>query len=441
MDYKKSDGRYEVKNLNYDFKDGCKFATKLDSEDKLYHLRDRFYLNEGEIYMDGNSLGLSSKDAEKSLLNVFDVWRREAIKIWGTENGRYFNFSRNLAEKLKGLINADADEIIVMGSITTNIHQAISTFYKPTEKRYKILMDELNFPTDIYAVKSIIELKGYKPEDALIEVKSRDGRTICEDDIIEDMSDDVALILLPSVLYRSAQLLDMKRITSEAHKRGILIGWDLAHSMGSVPHDFKDINPDFAVWCSYKYLNGGPGANAGMYINKRHFNKSAGLKGWFGNKDESQFLMSHDFEQDKDANGWLLGTHNIFSMAPLDGALNVFNEVGIGNIRNKSLHITAYLMYLIDTRLVKLGYGIGNPREDHKRGGHICLEHDEAYRISLALRDNSIIPDYREPNVIRLAPVALYVSYNEVYRLVEILEKIVNEKEYENYSLDRVTVL
>lgn len=423
------------------FKDGLEFAKQLDKSDLLNPIRNRFYINEGEIYMDGNSLGLCSKDAEEALLQLFNVWRREGIKIWSVDNNRYLNFSSHIAQKLKDLIHSDADEIIVMGSITTNLHQGIATFYTPTRDRYKIMVDDLNFPTDIYAIESIIELKGYQVEDVLIKVKSRDGRTISEEDVISKMDHDVALILLPSVLYRSAQLLDMELLTREAHKRGIIIGWDLAHSIGSVPHDFKKIDPDFAVWCSYKYLNAGPGATAGMYINRRHFNKSAGLKGWFGNKDESQFLMSHDFDQDKDANGWLLGTHNMFSMAPLDGVLNVFTQVGIETIRAKSLHITAYLMYLIDNKLSKYGFSVGNPRDDHRRGGHICLEHDEAYRISLALRDNKVIPDYREPNIIRLAPVPLYVSYEETYNLVEILERIFTNKEFEKYPLQKVTVL
>ena len=427
--------------MAFEFMDGLEFAMQLDKLDKLHYARDRFYLNEGEIYMDGNSLGVSSLDAEKALLNMFEVWRKEAIKIWGVEDGFYFNYSRKIADKLKSVINADRDEIIIMGSITTNIHQALAIFYSPTKERYKIIVDELNFPTDIYATKSVIQLKGFNVEEVLVSVKSRDGRTILEEDIISMMDDDVALILLPSVLYRSAQLFDMKLLTCEAHKRGIIIGWDLAHSIGAVNHDFKDINPDFAVWCSYKYLNAGPGATAGMYINKKHFSKTTGLRGWFGNKDESQFLMSHDFEPDTDANGWLLGTHNLFSMAPLYGSLMIFNEIGMENIRTKSLHITAYLMYLIDTKLSSYGFSIGNPREDDRRGGHVCLEHDEAYRISLALRDNNVIPDYREPNVIRLAPVALYVSYEEVYRLVEILEKIYINKEFEKYSLDKVTVL
>jgi kynureninase len=427
--------------MKYEFKDGLEFAKAMDEKDVLKQFRERFYIREDEIYMDGNSLGLASRDVEDSLQNMLRAWKDEAIKIWGAEEGRYFNYSRVLAEKAKDLINADPEEIIFMGSITTNIHQALATFYKPTEDRYKIIVDELNFPSDIYATKSMIELKGYSIEDALVRIGTRDGRTILEEDIIAEMKDDVALILLPSVLYRSAQLLDMERITREAHDKGILVGWDLAHSMGSVPHDFKKIDPDFAVWCTYKYLNGGPGATAGMFINKRHFGESSGLKGWFGSKDESQFFMSHDFDQDRDANGWLLGTHSLFSMAPIERSLDMFNEAGMDNIREKSLHITAYLMYLIDSKLARYGFSVGNPREDSRRGGHVALEHEEAYRISLALRDKKVIPDYREPNVIRLAPIALYNTYQEVYRLVEILEEIVVSKAYEKYTLDRVTVL
>ena len=253
--------------MAYEFKDGLAFAKELDQLDEIHNAREGFYLNEDEIYMDGNSLGLSSKNSEEALLNMFKVWRNEAIKIWGVKDGFYFNFSKKIAERLKDLINADPEEIIVMGSITTNIHQGLATFYNPTKERYKIIVDEINFPTDIYATKSIIQLKGYNVDDVLVVVQSRDGRTICEEDIIAKMNDDVALILLPSVLYRSAQLLDMALVTKEAHKRGIIIGWDLAHSIGSVHHDFKKIDPDFAVWCSYKYLNGGPGATAGMYIN------------------------------------------------------------------------------------------------------------------------------------------------------------------------------
>lgn len=427
--------------MNTEFKGNLDFAKKMDEKDVVKSYKLNYNIHENQIYMDGNSLGLSSNDAKEALDEAFEVWKNEGIQIWGTENGKYFKYSRTIANQIAPLINADVEEIAVMGSITSNIHQALATFYRPDSVRYKIVVDELNFPTDIYAVKSIIALKGFDEKDVLIKIKSEDGRTISEEAIIGAMSEEVTLILLPSVLYRSSQLLDMKRITEEAHKRGILIGWDLAHSIGAVPHDFMSIAPDFAVWCSYKYLNGGPGATAGLYINKRHFGVTAGLKGWFGNKDSTQFAMNHDFDQDLTAEGLLQGTPNIFSMAPLNGSLKHFNEAGMETLREKSLELTNYMMFLIDEKLISYGFVIGNPRENHRRGGHVALEHDEAYRISLALRDLGVVPDYREPNVIRLAPVPLYIGFEDTYRVIEVLEKIMKEKLYETYTLDRVTVL
>ncbi|NIZ18767.1 kynureninase [Entomospira culicis] len=425
----------------YQFKDDVSFAKNLDQQDPLAPFQKRFFKVENEIYMDGNSLGMASKDAQESLLTSLEDWKKEGIKIWNTKDGLYFNISRLIAKKTAPLLNADAQEIIATGTITANIHQVLATFYHPTKERYKIVVDELNFASDIYAVQSLIELKNLDPKDALITVKSRDSRTIATQDIIDAMREDVAIVWLPSVLYRSAQLLDMQTITETAHQRGILVGWDLAHSMGAIPHDFKAIDADFAVWCNYKYINGGPGASGGLYINKKHFGKKAGLRGWFGNKDATQFQLNHTFDQDIDANGWLIGTPNIFSLTPLLGALQIFEEAGIHQIRQKSLHITAYLMYLIDHKLKPFGYTVGNPREDQFRGGHVSLEHEEAYRISIALRDLHVIPDFREPNVIRLAPIALYNTYEEVYRVVEILQTIIVDKLYEQYSINRGTVV
>jgi kynureninase len=423
------------------FESSLHFAKQKDLEDPLRKFRERFINNKGQIYMDGNSLGLCSKDAKEALYHVIEMWEKHGIDIWSIEDSKYFLYQKVLGEKLAKLIHANNDEVTVMTNTTINIHQGISTFYRPTKERYKILVDDLNFPTDRYAVDSQVKLKGYTVEEAVKVISSQDGRFILEDLIIEGMTDDVALILLPSVLYRSAQLLDMKRITEEAHKRGIIIGWDLCHSIGVVPHDFQDINPDFAVWCNYKYLSAGPGAIAGFYINKKHFEKEPGLAGWHGNKKETQFKLLNKFDHELSAHGWQTGTQPLFSMAPLEGVLNIFDEAGIKNIRLKSLDITAYLMYLADERLTKYGYTIGNPREDEKRGGHVCLEHEEAYRICQALKDHQVIPDYRESNVIRLAPVALYISYEEVYRLVDILEDIVKYKEYEKYSNKRTLVV
>ncbi|WP_127959923.1 kynureninase [Serratia microhaemolytica] len=425
--------------LSREFKDGLAFAQEMDQQDVLRPIRDRFYQIPGEMYMDGNSLGLCSKDAEESLISMLEIWKNEGIKLWN--HPKHFRYTDVIAKLTAPLLNADPLEIVTVGSTTSNIHQCLATFYHPTEKKYKILVDDLNFPSDRYAVDSMVMLKGLKVEDAVKVVCSRDGRTLSEDDIIEAMTDDVALVHLPSVLYRSSQLVDMEKVSKAARERGIIIGWDLCHSVGSVPHDFKAIEPDYAVWCTYKYLSAGPGAVAGMYINKKYFSTRPGLAGWWGNKDETQFQLSHTFEHQQDATGWQVGSPHFFSMAPLAGSLKIYEEVGMEKIRAKSLHITAYLMYLIDTRLSQYGYSVGNPREDDRRGGHVSLEHDDAYRICIALKNNRIIPDFREPNVIRLAPVALYNSYEEVYQLVNVLEKIAANKEYENFSSARALVV
>ena len=422
------------------FELGAEFAAKLDAADPLYAVRDRFYLNEGEIYMDGNSLGLCSKDAEEATLRALEAWKTNGINIWNMEDGKYFLYPSYIGGLLAGLIGADKDEVTVTNSTTINIHQAVATFYHPTETRYKILVDDLNFPTDIHAVVSQVALKGLDPADAVKVVKSPDGRMIDEDAVIAAMTDDVALCLLPSVLYRSAQLLNMEKVSAAARERGVIIGWDLCHSIGAVPHNFKQIDADFAVWCNYKYVNGGPGAVGGLYVNRRHFGKVPGMAGWHGNDKSTQFQLSHTHTPSNDVDGWLTGTPPILSMAGTEGMINIFNDVGLDKVREKSLNITAYLMYLIDERLTQYGYSVGNPREDEIRGGHVALEHAEAYRICQALKSYRVIPDYREPNVVRLAPVALYVSYAEVHRLVDILEEIARDKIYEKFSMERTGV-
>lgn len=413
------------------------YAKEMDKLDPLRKVRDRFYVQPDEIYMDGNSLGLASKDAEETLVRMMETWKKEGIKLWDA----LFHYAGKLGEMSAPLINANPDEVVITGSTTINIHQCISTLYKPTKERYKILVDDLNFPTDRYAVDSQVRLRGYDPKDAVKVVKSSDGRLIDEAAVIDAMTEDVAMILLPTVLYRSSQIVDMKRVTDAAHERGILIGWDLCHAIGAIPMDFQDIQPDFAVWCTYKYLSAGPGSIAGLYMNRKHFKETPGLAGWWGNKDDTQFELKHEFEHQHDASGWQIGSPSFLAMAPLEGTLTIFNEIGMSKIREKSLNITAYLMYLIDEKLSQYGYTVGNPREDSKRGGHVCLEHDEAYRICKALKEANIIPDFREPNVIRLAPIALYNTYEEVYTLVETLENIIVNKKYEKFSNERTLVV
>ncbi len=427
--------------MEKNFKLDIDYAKEMDSQDQLKSFKERFYLGEGELYFDGNSLGPYSKDAEEAIYNMLDVWKKEKILMWNIEDGRYFKYPQYLGSLFTPLVNADANEITVTNSTTINIHQALATFYKPTKNRYKILVDDLNFPTDIHAAVSQVKLKGLDPEDAIKIVKSRDGRIIEEDDIIDALTEDVAVALLPSLLYRSAQLLDMEKVTKVAHEKGIIIGWDLCHSIGSVPHDFKKIDPDFAVWCTYKHLACGPGSNAALYINKKHFGTEPGLAGWHGNKKETQFLLKHEHDPEKDVDAWLTGTPNMLSMAPIEGVVKLFNEAGIDNIRKKSLELTDYLIFLIEERLAKYGFANGTPIDHKRRGGHVALEHKEAYRICLALKEKKVIPDFREPNVIRLAPVALYCSFEDIYKLVDILEEIAITKAYEKFSEARALVV
>lgn len=415
-----------------------KYAKTMDSKDHLLPYKSKFLIPSKTYYMDGNSLGLCSQDSKTTLLETLEDWIEFGIQIWGIKEGKYYNYPRTLGAKMSQLIGARPHEVVCMGSITSNLHQLLATFYKPTENKYKILVDDLNFPSDIYAVKSILELKGFDLEESLVSVHSNDGRYLDEQEIIRAMDDKVALILLPSVLYRSAQVLDIEKITKEAHKRDILIGWDLAHGIGALVYDFNKIQPDFAVWCTYKYLNGGPGSSAGLYVNQKHFDKTVGLKGWFGSLPTKQFEMSHDFISANDAGAYLQGTPNILSMASLEGALDLFIETGMDQLRKKSLDLTDYLIRLIDDELERYGFKVGSPREHFKRGGHVALEHDKAYEISLAMRKAGVVPDYRAPNVIRLAPVPMYVSFEDVYHVVQIIKEIMEAEQYLNQESDQL---
>ncbi|WP_421383866.1 kynureninase [Bacillus salacetis] len=416
------------------------YAIEQDKKDELSRFKDEFYIKDNWYYMDGNSLGLLSKKAERSLLTSLEDWKQFGIDGWMDGKEPWFYYSEKLGKMTSPLIGSNEKETIVTGSITTNLHQMLSTFYQPEGKRTKILADELTFPSDIYAVKSQLELKGYDPGNDLVQVKSRDGLTLREEDIIDAMTNDIALILLPSVLYRSGQLLDMKLLTEEAHKRGIVIGFDLAHSIGAIPHQLHEWNVDFAVWCNYKYLNSGPGGVGGLFVHENHLGRKPGLAGWFGSKKEKQFDMEHTLTHSDTAGAFQIGTPHIFSLAPLLGSLEIFEEAGIENVRTKSLRLTAYLMNLIEDSLSEYGFTISNPQEDYRRGGHVCLQHEEAARICKALKQNGVIPDFRAPNVIRLAPVALYTSYQDVWKTVRILKDIMEEEQYKQFEKGRNVV-
>ncbi|WP_091587249.1 kynureninase [Alteribacillus bidgolensis] len=412
-----------------------KYAKELDQEDPLKDYREEFYIGDA-IYLDGNSLGLLSKRAEKSLMTILNSWKEYGIDGWTSGENPWYYLSRDLGKKLAPLVGAQAEEVIVTGSTTTNIHQLVSTFYKPTSKRYRILADDATFPSDIYALKSQLQLKGYNPSEALIQVESQ-GDILVEEQIIDQMKEDVALILLPSVLYRSGQILDMKRLTAEAHKRNIIIGFDLCHSIGAIPHELDKSDVDFAMWCTYKHINGGPGSVGALYVNKKHFGQNPGLSGWFSSRKDIQFEMKHELTADVDAGAFEIGTPHVLSMAPLIGSLNMFNEAGINSIRKKSLALTDYMLDLITYELKEFGFEIVTPLEHSKRGGHILLKHPYSASICKALKSARIIPDYREPNFIRLGPVALYNSFHDIWKTIQSLKQIMTEEKYKNFANKR----
>lgn len=416
------------------------FAEKMDKQDALASLRDYFYTKPGQIYMDGNSLGLCSKGAEAAVARTVADWKEHGIGIWTGAETNYFLYHDVIGARIAKLINADPEEVTVCANTTLNIHQVVATFWKPTKERYKIVIDELNFPTDRYAVVSQVASRGMDPDDVVKVVKSRDGKTMAEEDMIAAMTDDVALVLLPSVLYRSSQLLPLEKLAKAAHEKGILIGFDLCHSIGNVDHDFKKIDCDFALWCNYKYLSGGPGAPAGLYINKKHFNKKVGLAGWWGNRKDTQFELRDEFENAQNAGGWQTGTGAALSLSAIDGALEIYDKAEIKDLREKSLDLTAYMMFLIDHELMSYGFTVGNPREDSGRGGHVALEHADAIRINEALKAADVVPDFRYPDVIRLAPVPQYTRYVDVYDLIVRIKEIMDTKAYEKYENKAGTV-
>jgi len=429
--------------MKYDFEFSEDFAKQLDRKDDLLEYRDRFHVPDGTIYLDGNSLGLASKNAEESILRVLDEWKELGIRGWLEGEQPWFYFAEELGKRCAELVGAEEEEVVATGTTTVNIHSLISTFYEPKNNRTKILADELNFPSDLYALKGQIELKCLDPEEELILVPSEDGLTLDEEKIVEHMTDEVALILLPSVLYRSGQLLDIQYLTEEAHKRDIPIGFDCSHSVGAVPHEFDKWNVDFAMWCSYKYLNGGPGSTAFIYLNKEYFDKEPKLKGWFGYQKDKQFDLNVEFAPSKNAGGWQISSPAILNSAPLEGSFDIIEDAGIKNIRKKSKKITSYFVYLVEELLSEKPYNfkIGTPLDPDKRSGHIALMREkEAFRINEALKSMGVVPDFRPPNIIRIAPIALYNTYYEVWQVVQYLKKIIDEEKYKEFSKERKAI-
>lgn len=416
------------------------YAKQLDNKDELRRFKQEFYFPENQLYMDGNSLGLMSKRSEAALSKVINSWKEKGIDGWTEGEEPWFTYPEQLSERVAPIVGAKGHEVMVTGSITVNIHQMLSTLFHPTPEKNVIVVDELNFPSDIYAVESHLRLRGLDPQVTMRKVRSDDGYTLSMDAIEELLTDDVAILMLPSVLYRSGQLLDLKKITEKAHLKNIIVGFDLAHSIGSVPHSLHSDEVDFAIWCHYKYMNNGPGGSGGLFIHERHHHELPGLAGWFGSNKTKQFDMSHSFSKADGAGAYQIGTPNLFSTAPLSGSVELFEEAGIDNIRVKSLELTKYLRDLIQTQIGDYGFRDVTPIKNTDRGGHIALAHKEAARICKALKEANVVPDFRAPDIIRLAPISFYTSYADVWEMVQRLKYIMENETFKNFTNERNVV-
>lgn len=382
--------------------------------------REAFLLPRG-IYLDGNSLGPLTHAAQAAVERRLRQWQHGAVNAWE----EWFALSERLSPALARLLGSHPDEIITTGTTTSNLHALLATFYRPSGERRNLLATSLDFPSDLYALRAWADREGGR----LRLVPTRDGHTLHPDDLIASLTGDIALAWFPTVLYRSGQRLDVTGITREVRSRGILIGWDAAHSIGVMPHTLHDDGADFAVWCTYKYLNAGPGSPGGLFVHRRHAALRPGLPGWWGHEKESQFAMRSEFTPAPGAAGYQIGTPSILALAGLEGALAVFEEVDISEVRSRSLQLTEALIRLADEHLPELT--LRTPRAPEARGGHVVFEFPAARHLSLGLRARGVTPDFRPPDLLRLTPAPLYNTEVELEEAVAIMRELLDSGDLE----------
>jgi kynureninase len=411
------------------------FAREMDAQDPLRDFREHFYLPLGKdgkplIYFAGNSLGLMPKAAGKIVGQELDDWAKLGVDAHLEAVTPWYSYHETLRDPAARLIGAKPNEVICMNSLTVNLHLMMATFYRPTKSRFKILMEKPAFPSDTYAIKTQIVHHGLDPKEALVLAQPREGeftvRTEEIVDLIEKHANQLAVVMIGGVNFFTGQLFDIPKITSAAQQRGITVGFDLAHAIGNVPLSLHDWNVDFAVWCSYKYLNAGPGAVGGAFIHERHATNTElpRLAGWFGNDPNTRFRLhlEPEFIPVPSADGWQISNPPIFSMASLRASLAIFEQAGgMGTLREKSIKLTGYLEFLLNNA-GSTRYATITPQESGERGCQLSiLAHEHPKELFKELQAAGAKCDFREPNVIRAAPTPLYNSFHEVWRFAKIL--------------------
>jgi kynureninase len=413
------------------------FARQQDETDPLRQFRDRFHIpktQQGEplIYFAGNSLGLMPKTARLIVEQELDDWAALGVDAHLEGKTPWYSYHETVREPAARMVGARPAEVICMNSLTVNLHLMMATFYRPSKSRFKILMEDPAFPSDTYAVKTQIRHHGLAPEEALVLAGSRKSEfTVRTEDVLDQVDrhrDHLALVLIGAVNFFTGQLFDIKSITAAAQKHGIPIGVDLAHAVGNVPVSLHDWNVDFAAWCSYKYLNSGPGAVAGVFVHERHARNTSlpRFGGWFGNDPNTRFQMQlePEFIPVPTADGWQISNPPIFSMAPLRASFAIFDDAGgMTPLREKSIRLTGYLEFLLD-QIGSKRFTVITPRNSAARGCQLSiLAHEHPKALFATLQAAGVKCDFREPNVIRVAPAPLYNTFHEVWRFADILRR------------------
>jgi kynureninase len=417
------------------------FAKTQDQNDALAAFRKEFlfpkHKDKEVIYFTGNSLGLQPKGVQAALMQELNDWAEHGVEGHFRAKNPWFSYHELLSKGMAAIVGAKETEVVAMNGLSANLHFLFVSFYRPSPKRYKIIMEAKAFPSDQYIVESQVKFHGYKPEDAIIEVEARNGsHCIEEEDIlaaIEKHKDSLALVFWGGVNYYTGQAFDMNLITQSAHKAGAMAGFDLAHAAGNLHLQLHQWNADFAAWCTYKYLNSGPGSVSGIFIHEKHHSDTQipRFTGWWGYDKKDRFKMEKGFKPIPTAEAWQLSNAPVLSMAPYKVSLDLFEKTGIERLVEKSKNLTAYLEFIVKTLSASnssIDFEIITPSNPKRRGAQLSLlVKGRGKDLFDKLTEQGVVVDWREPNVIRMAPTPMYNSFEDVYRFGKILEKIIQE--------------
>ncbi|MDR9456506.1 MAG: kynureninase [Salegentibacter sp.] len=423
------------------FKNTLEFARELDKQDELARYRAQFIFpkHKGKevVYFTGNSLGLQPRSAARYVEEIMTDWANLAVEGHFNAEKPWWEYHERFSEKLAKVVGAKPAEVSVMNTLTVNLHLLMVSFYRPSGKRYKIICEEKAFPSDQYMISSQVRFHGYDPDDAIVELKRRDGEhNFRTEDIlakIAEVGDECALVLIGGVNYYTGQVLDMENITKAGHQIGAIVGWDLAHAAGNIELKLSDWKVDFAAWCSYKYMNSGPGNVSGYFVNEKYHGKKdiPRFEGWWGHNKERRFLMEPEFQPESGANAWQISNAPVLALAPYLASLEMFDEVGMPALIEKRNKIVAYLEFILHEidKEVDSSFEIITPAQQEERGTQLSVFlHGEGRELFTYLMENGVITDWREPNVIRLAPAPFYCSYEDMYKFGQVLKQGIQNK-------------